>query len=40
MNPKQVIAAGVGEYRPMVSNSTSSGKMKNRRVEFWILKPM
>jgi chemotaxis protein MotB len=39
MGAKQVIAAGVGEYRPVASNKTSVGKAKNRRVEFWILKP-
>ncbi len=40
MNPKQVVASGVGEFRPVASNSTRAGKTKNRRVEFWILKPM
>jgi len=40
MSPKQLIAGGCGEHRPVASNSTSSGKARNRRVEFWVLKPM
>ncbi len=40
LNPRQVIVAGVGKYRPIASNKTRAGKAKNRRVEFWILKPM
>ncbi len=39
LNAKQVITAGVGEYRPVASNRTRDGKAKNRRVEFWILQP-
>ncbi len=40
LNPKQVIVAGAGKYRPIASNKTRSGKAKNRRVEFWILQPL
>ncbi len=40
LNPKQVIVAGAGKYRPIASNRTRAGKAKNRRVEFWILKPL
>lgn len=39
LNAKQVITAGTGEYRPVASNSSRAGKAKNRRVEFWILRP-
>ncbi|MFA5864062.1 MAG: OmpA family protein [Phycisphaerae bacterium] len=35
LNTKQVIAGGAGQYRPV-----SKSKTRNRRVEFWILKPM
>jgi len=40
MSARQLIAGGCGQHRPLASNSTASGKAKNRRVEFWILKPM
>jgi chemotaxis protein MotB len=33
-NPTQFSAEGFAEYRPIGSNSTVSGKMKNRRVEL------
>jgi chemotaxis protein MotB len=39
LSAKQVVTGGVGEYRPLASNRTREGKAKNRRVEFWILKP-
>jgi chemotaxis protein MotB len=39
LNAKDVIAAGVGEQRPVASNKSQAGKAKNRRVEFWILRP-
>jgi chemotaxis protein MotB len=37
---KQVVASGVGQYRPVVPNTSARGKEKNRRVEFWVLKPL
>ena len=40
LDPKRVICAGCGPYRPIASNATASGKASNRRVEFWVLKPM
>lgn len=39
MNAKQIIVSGCGEYRPVAPN-TGSGKARNRRVEFWVYKPM
>jgi chemotaxis protein MotB len=40
MSSKQIVSAGVGEFRPVASNASPQGKSRNRRVEFWILKPM
>jgi chemotaxis protein MotB len=37
INPKRVAAIGYGEYRPVGSNDTDSGKRQNRRVEIVIL---
>jgi len=37
INPKRVAAIGYGEYRPVSSNDTASGKRQNRRVEIVIL---
>ena len=37
INPKRVAAIGYGEYRPVASNDTNSGKRQNRRVEIVIL---
>ncbi|MEI6385264.1 MAG: OmpA family protein [Spirochaetota bacterium] len=34
MDPHQLVAASLGEYRPQGDNSTESGKAQNRRVEF------
>jgi len=39
LNPKRVIVSGCGEYRPIASNLTTTGKADNRRVEFWVLNP-
>lgn len=36
VNPNRVIAYGVGETRPVESNSTSAGRQANRRVEIFI----
>jgi len=38
LNPKQVTAAGRGEYYPVASNDSDAGKAKNRRTEI-ILSP-
>ena len=35
VNPKQLSAAGYGEYHPIASNATPKGRAKNRRVEIW-----
>lgn len=40
MNSKKVIVGGCGKYRPIASNTTAAGKARNRRVEFWVLKPV
>ena len=37
INPKRVAAIGYGEYRPVTSNDTASGRKQNRRVEIVIL---
>ncbi|MCD6394095.1 MAG: OmpA family protein [Planctomycetes bacterium] len=34
IRPKQLGAVGAGEFRPVASNSTISGKAKNRRVQI------
>ena len=38
MNTSQVAIAAKGEYEPLMSNSTSEGKYRNRRVEFVVYK--
>jgi len=38
VSPKQITAAGHGEYIPVASNETSAGKAKNRRIEI-VLSP-
>ncbi|MGY5355207.1 OmpA family protein [Wenyingzhuangia sp. IMCC45467] len=38
VSPKQITAAGHGEYMPVASNETPEGKAKNRRIEI-ILSP-
>lgn len=38
VSPKQITAAGHGEYVPVASNNTEAGKAKNRRIEI-ILSP-
>jgi len=34
MDPLQLVAASLGQYRPRADNSTEAGKAKNRRVDF------
>lgn len=36
LNPKRIAATGYGEFHPVASNNTASGKLKNRRVEIVI----
>lgn len=36
LNPKRIAATGYGEFKPVASNNTESGKLKNRRVEIVI----
>ena len=36
LGPQRVKAAGAGEFRPIKSNATASGKAKNRRVDIVI----
>ena len=37
MDPKGVIAAGVGDHDPVASNATPDGRAKNRRIEIALL---
>lgn len=37
MNPERLSAAGYGEFRPIASNETDSGKAINRRVDIVVL---
>ena len=37
IDPKRLSATGYGEFQPVASNETASGKQKNRRVELVIL---
>lgn len=37
VNPRQMVASGYGEYRPVDSNETAEGRQQNRRVEIVIL---
>lgn len=37
INPKRIYLAGFGEYHPVSSNKTTSGRQRNRRVEIVIL---
>ena len=36
VSPKQLLAEGLGENKPVASNKTSTGRAKNRRVELHI----
>lgn len=37
INPEKISAVGYGEFRPKASNSTESGKAKNRRVNIVVI---
>ncbi len=37
VRPRQLMAAGYGEYRPVASNKTVNGRAKNRRIEILLL---
>ena len=37
VNPRQMVAAGYGEYQPVTPNDTLEGRQQNRRVEIVIL---
>ena len=34
VNPRQIVAEGYGETRPLARNSTEAGRAANRRIEF------
>jgi len=36
ISPRNITAAGFGEFRPIADNSTAEGKKKNRRVELYL----
>lgn len=38
INKNRIITSGYGETRPIATNKTKAGKLKNRRVEFKIIK--
>jgi chemotaxis protein MotB len=37
IDPKRLVAAGVGEFRPRAANNGDAGRSKNRRVEIFAL---
>jgi chemotaxis protein MotB len=37
IDPRLLVAAGVGEFRPVASNDTAEGRAKNRRIEIVLL---
>jgi chemotaxis protein MotB len=37
INPKNLVASGYGEFAPIASNDTESGRKKNRRIELVLL---
>ncbi len=37
IDPRLLIAAGIGEFRPVASNDTAEGRAKNRRIEIILL---
>lgn len=38
VNPDRILTVGYGETKPIATNKTKEGKLKNRRVEFKIIK--
>ncbi|MEM6319947.1 MAG: OmpA family protein [Bacteroidota bacterium] len=40
INPKRLIAKGVGEAYPIVSNKDAAGRLKNRRIEIHLYRPI
>jgi len=38
MDPLQLVATSLGEYRPRSDNATVEGKAKNRRVDFVLVR--
>lgn len=39
VSPQQLVAAGYGEYHPVASNATATGRAENRRVSVVIVSP-
>lgn len=39
LNPKNISATGLGEFRPIASNKTPAGRRKNRRIEIIVHPP-
>jgi chemotaxis protein MotB len=37
MDPRQLVATSMGEFRPRADNSTEAGKAQNRRVDFVLI---
>jgi chemotaxis protein MotB len=39
IDPRRIIAAGYGEFRPVAPNDTREGRARNRRVDLVVLFP-